>query len=72
MTCHIAAFIPPLVPCWATMLAQRAVETSDAAPPLPLTRLAWPGVVVIVILALFLTAAIVGPLIRANTREDLD
>jgi hypothetical protein len=53
-------------------LAQRVGESGEAAPPLPLTRLTWPGVVIIVILALFLTAAIVGPLIRANTREDLE
>lgn len=35
-------------------------------------RLLWPGVVVIVLIALFVTAAVAGPLIRANTREDHD
>lgn len=53
-------------------LAQHVGEQPDAAPPLPLTRITWPGVVVILIVGLFLTAAIAGPLIRANMRDDLD
>jgi p-aminobenzoyl-glutamate transporter AbgT len=33
-------------------------------------QLLWPGVAVIVLIAIFVTAAVVGPLIRANTMED--
>lgn len=68
---RFAAIIAPFIPHWVCALAQPVDESRDVA-PLPLTRLTWPGVVVIIILALFVTAAIVGPLIRANTREDLD
>jgi hypothetical protein len=35
------------------------------------TRLLWPGVVVIVVIAIFVTAALAGPLIRANSREEI-
>ena len=72
MEFRFVPFVATLLSPAAGALAQRVSESSDAAPPLPLTRLTWPGIVVIIILALFLTAAIVGPLIRANTREDLD
>jgi hypothetical protein len=72
MEFRFVPFVATLLSPATGALAQRASESSDAAPPLPLTRLTWPGIVVIIILALFLTAAIVGPLIRANTREELD
>ena len=72
MAFRFVPFVATLLSPVTGALAQRVSESSDAAPPLPLTRLTWPGIVVIIILALFLTAAIVGPLIRANTREDLD
>ena len=71
MPSRFAALIAPSIHQWVCALAQHAEESRDVA-PLPLTRLTWPGVVVIIILGLFVTAAIVGPLIRANTREDLD
>ena len=35
-------------------------------------ELLWPGVVVIALIAIFLTAALAGPLIHANTRDDHD
>ena len=35
------------------------------------TRLLWPGVVVIIVIAIFVTAALAGPLIRANSREEI-
>lgn len=35
-------------------------------------ELLWPGVVVIVVIAIFLTAALAGPLIHANTRDEID
>ena len=54
------------------LIVSAGQDPSDAPPPLPLSRLNWPGVVLIVIVALFLAAAIVGPLVRANTRDDLD
>jgi hypothetical protein len=37
----------------------------DAAPQ----RLVWPGVAVIIVIAIFISAALAGPLIRANTDE---
>ena len=33
-------------------------------------QLIWPGVAVIVLVAIFVTAAIVGPIIRANMMDD--
>src|SRR4051794_4697943 len=33
-------------------------------------RLVWPGVVVIVVIAVFVTAALAGPVIRANLMDD--
>lgn len=35
-------------------------------------ELLWPGVVVIAVIAIFLTAALAGPLIHANTRDEID
>lgn len=35
-------------------------------------RLVWPGVAVIVVVAIFLTAALAGPLIRANSDQSSD
>ena len=34
-------------------------------------RLVWPGVVVIIVIAIFVTAALAGPLIRANMQEEI-
>ena len=68
----VPSFLAALLLPAAGALAQQVGESGEAVPPLPLTRLTWPGVVVILFLALFLCAAIVGPLIRANTRENLD
>jgi hypothetical protein len=65
-------FFAGLLPSAGTALAQSAGESLQAAPPVSVSRLTWPGIVLIVILALFLCAAIAGPLIRANTRDDLD
>ena len=35
-------------------------------------ELLWPGVVVIAVIAIFLTAALAGPLIHANTRDEIE
>jgi hypothetical protein len=32
--------------------------------------LLWPGVAIIVLIAIFVTAAVVGPMIRANMMDD--
>ena len=40
-------------------------------PMLPDPSDRWPGTVVIVILSMFLTAAIVGPIVRANMPEEV-
>lgn len=34
-------------------------------------RLVWPGIAVIVVVAVFATAALAGPLIRANSQDEL-
>ena len=44
----------------------------DPSPMLPAHPAAWPGVLVIVILAVFLTAAVLGPMIRANLEDEED
>jgi hypothetical protein len=35
-------------------------------------QLLWPGVIIIVVIAIFVTAALAGPLIRANKEDDVD
>ena len=60
----------------APIPARQSENVADAADDpspvlLPPEHAVWPGVVVIVIIALFVTAAIVGPIIRANTRDEL-
>lgn len=35
-------------------------------------ELLWPGVVVIAVIAIFVMAALCGPLIRANQREEIE
>ena len=45
------------------------VTDPSGAPTVPPHGLAWPGVAVILIVALFVTAAVAGPLIRANLRD---
>jgi hypothetical protein len=35
-------------------------------------ELLWPGVVVIAVIAIFVTAALCGPLIRANQRDEIE
>ena len=54
--------------------AQSTNPADDVAAPSPLApqRLIWPGVVVIIVIALFVAAALAGPLIRANNRDQLD
>ena len=44
------------------------VAQVDVSPP----TMVWPGVVIIVLIALFVTAAVTGPLIRANTDDTAD
>ena len=43
---------------------------ADPSPILSPHPMAWPGVVVIVIVAIFVLAALVGPIIRANLDEE--
>ena len=62
---------------WATIAgaagpcaAQIASADGAAAPydPAP-QRLVWPGVAIIIVIAVFVTAALAGPLIRANADD---
>ena len=48
-------------------------HAADAAlhPALPDASDRWPGTVVIVILSMFLAAAVVGPIVRANMPEEV-
>ena len=72
MRVKLGVLIAGLLNSAAAALAQGAGEPAQAPPPVPGARMTWPGVVIILILALFLCAAIAGPLIRANTRDELD
>jgi hypothetical protein len=61
----------PAVAWWAFgALAAHAEAAPDnpATSPIP-PRLVWPGVAVIIVIAIFVTAALAGPLIRANSDE---
>ena len=46
-------------------------EQSAPQAPIPPPALAWPGVAVIIIIAIFVAAAVAGPLIQAN-KQDFD
>ena len=50
-----------------------AAHANDPAPhpALPERSQTWPGTTVIVILSMFLAAAVVGPIVRANTPEEV-
>lgn len=48
------------------------VADPSAAPAVPPYSMTWAGVAVIIIVAVFLTAAVAGPLIQANLREVKD
>jgi hypothetical protein len=39
--------------------------------PLIPPQILWPGVAIIIVIAIFVTAALAGPLIRANKEEDI-
>jgi hypothetical protein len=62
-------FVATAVPCAAQMLA-----TDDPSAPYDPTpqRLVWPGVAVIIVIAIFVTAALAGPLIRVNSDQSAD
>ncbi|HEY8747739.1 MAG TPA: hypothetical protein VIM11_07185 [Tepidisphaeraceae bacterium] len=49
--------------------APAGVSDKSADPIVP-QRLVWPGIAVIIVIAIFVTAALTGPLIRANSSED--
>ena len=57
--------------------AQTTQRSGDAPPagqsynPIP-QRLVWPGIAVIVLIAIFVMAALAGPLIRANQQDEDD
>jgi hypothetical protein len=51
-----------------TLLADDPTAPYDPTPQ----RLVWPGVAIIIVIAIFVTAALAGPLIRANTDESTD
>ena len=57
----------------ASSLAANAPSTTQDANSSPLIprELLWPGVAVIILIAIFVTAALAGPLIRANQEENV-
>ena len=69
--------IVPLGQLGAAPIPARQSENVADAPDdpspvlLPPEHSVWPGVAVIVIIALFVTAAVVGPIIRANKRDEI-
>jgi len=63
----LTAAEPPL----AQQISEPVDPTDDASHiALIPQRLLWPGIVVIVVIAIFVTAAVAGPIIRANTRDE--
>lgn len=44
-----------------------AAPGRDDGPVLPAGRQHWPGAIVIAILGVFVSAAVIGPIVRANT-----
>ncbi|HXE52202.1 MAG TPA: hypothetical protein VN541_04270 [Tepidisphaeraceae bacterium] len=52
----------------AMILLPIILAQADLSPP----KMVWPGVVIIVLIALFVTAAVTGPLIRANSDDPVD
>jgi len=58
------------VPAFAAADSASTVqEAPNAAGGLIPQRLVWPGIAVIVVIAVFATAALAGPLIRANSDD---
>jgi hypothetical protein len=55
----------------SALLADAASQESPAGAPSIPDRLLWPGVVVIVVIAIFVTAALAGPIIRANNQDEI-
>jgi hypothetical protein len=51
--------------------AAEAISADDPTAPYDIApqRLVWPGIAVIIVIAMFVTAALAGPLIRANSDE---
>lgn len=74
----LAAVLPVLAACMlSTHVAAQSIPAHPPTADDALThsllsphRLLWPGVVIIVVLAIFVTAALAGPLIRANSDDD--
>jgi hypothetical protein len=58
----------------ATASAAQTLLADDPSIPYDPTpqRLVWPGVAIIIVIAIFVTAALAGPLIRANADESTD
>jgi hypothetical protein len=53
----------------ATVKTTPAQDKTEGMVP---RRLVWPGVVVIIVIAVIVTAALTGPIIRANTDDEQD
>lgn len=63
------AIVTAAGPCAAQLISSDdAAAPYDPAPQ----RLVWPGVAVIIVIAIFITAALAGPLIRANADQPSD
>jgi hypothetical protein len=65
----VSALATTAAPCAAQFLA--ADDPTAPYDPAP-QRLVWPGVAVIIVIALFVTAALAGPLIRINSDQSSD
>lgn len=65
----VSVFLATAGHCAAQILTND--DPSATYDPTP-QRLVWPGVAVIVVLAIFVTAALAGPLIRANADQSSD
>ena len=58
-------------PLLAQQISEPVAPADDAShTALIPQRLLWPGIVVIVVIAIFVTAAVAGPIIRANTQDE--
>jgi len=52
-----------------TQPAEQAPAVEPSYNPIP-RRLIWPGIVIIILIGMFVTAALAGPLIRANEDDE--
>lgn len=68
----VSASLTVLLMATVTLAQEHAPAVADsAAHPLISHDSSWAGVMIIIILGMFLAAAVIGPIVRANTPDEV-